>query len=76
MEVRAGTRDDLDAIRAVALQACAEAIGELVPSDVVAAEADRRYPKALLCEHIMELGWDQDMHDVGFVFTEHACYIS
>ena len=53
MEVRAGTRDDLDAIRAVALQACAEAIGELVPSDVVSAEADRRYPKALLCEHIL-----------------------
>ena len=53
MDVRAGTRDDLDAIRAVALQACAEAIGELVPSDIVAAEADRRYPKAALCEHIL-----------------------
>ncbi len=53
MYVRAGTRDDLDAIRTVALQACAEAIGELVPSSIVAAEADRRYPKASLCEHIL-----------------------
>ena len=53
MYVRAGTRDDLDAIRMVALQACAEAIGELVPNSIVAAEADRRYPKALLCEHIL-----------------------
>ncbi len=53
MDVRAGTRDDLDAIQAVALQACAEAIGELVPNDIVAAEARRRYPTASLCEHIL-----------------------
>ena len=53
MYVRAGTRDDLDAIRMVALQACAEAIGELVPNSIVAAEADRRYPKTSLCEHIL-----------------------
>lgn len=53
MQVRAGTRDDVDAIQAVAMQACAEAIGELVPNDVVAAEARRRYPTASLCEHIL-----------------------
>lgn len=53
MQVRAGTRDDVGAIQAVALQACAEAIGELVPSDVVAAEARRRYPTVSLCEHIL-----------------------
>ncbi len=53
MDVRAGTRDDLDAIQSVALRACTEAVGELVPSDVVAAEARRRYPTAALCEHIL-----------------------
>jgi hypothetical protein len=53
MHVRAGTRGDLDAIQAVALQACAEAIGELVPNDIVAAEARRRYPTGVLCEHIL-----------------------
>jgi hypothetical protein len=53
VDVRAGTRDDLEAIQAVAMQACAEAIGELVPNEIVAAEARRRYPTASLCEHIL-----------------------
>ena len=53
MEVRAGTRDDLDAIQLVALRGCTDAIGALVPDDVVVAEASRRYSMAALCEHIL-----------------------
>jgi hypothetical protein len=65
MRVREGTRDDVDAIQAVALQACAEAIGELVPSDVVTAEARRRYPTAALCEHILARQLLVGVDDVG-----------
>lgn len=53
MEVRTGTRDDLTAIQKVTLQACSEAMGDLIPNSVVVAEARRRFPTASICEHIL-----------------------
>lgn len=73
MQVRAGTREDLEAIQGVALQACAEAIGELVPSDVVAAEARRRYPTASICEHILANSLLLGVSDAGRI--EVVCLI-
>ncbi|GMQ84884.1 MAG: hypothetical protein BMS9Abin07_0449 [Acidimicrobiia bacterium] len=53
VEVRTGNRDDLKAIKKVTLQACSEAMGELIPSRVVIAETRRRFPTASICEHIL-----------------------
>ncbi len=53
MDVRLARYEDLDAIEDVAFWACFEAIGEMVPDDVVASEMRNRFRKAVLSEHLL-----------------------
>lgn len=53
MDVRLARYDDLEAIEEVAYWACSEALGEMVPDGVVAAEMNRRFRKAVLSEHLL-----------------------
>lgn len=53
MDVRLARYEDLPAIQDVAFWACSEAIGELVPDDVVASEIGNRFRKAVLSEHLL-----------------------
>jgi hypothetical protein len=53
MDVRFAQHDDLAAIEEVTRWACSEAIGEMVPEDVVDMEIYRRFRKAVLSEHLL-----------------------
>lgn len=53
MDVRLARYEDLAAIEDVAFWACSEAIGEMVPDDVVASEMRNRFRKAVLSEHLL-----------------------
>jgi hypothetical protein len=53
MEIRLARYDDLEAIEEVAYWACSEALGEMVPDGVVAAEISQRFRKAVLSEHLL-----------------------
>lgn len=53
MDVRLARYDDLEAIEEVAYWACSEALGEMVPDRVVAAEISQRFRKAVLSEHLL-----------------------
>lgn len=53
MDVRLARYEDLEAIEEVAFWACSEAIGEMVPDGVVAAEISQRFRKAVLSEHLL-----------------------
>jgi hypothetical protein len=53
MDMRLARYEDLEAIEEVASWACCEAIGEMVPDDVVASEISRRFRKAVLSEHLL-----------------------
>lgn len=53
MNVRFAEHDDLDAIEEVTRWACSEAIGEMVPEDVVDSEVHRRFRRSVLSEHLL-----------------------
>ena len=53
MDVRLARYEDLGAIEDVAFWACSEAIGEMVPVDVVASEMRNRFRKAVLSKHLL-----------------------
>lgn len=66
MEVRLARYEDLEGIEEVAFWACAEAIGEMVPDEVVASEIKRRFRRPILSEHLLAqrllVGVDVDGH--------------
>jgi hypothetical protein len=51
--VRAASRDDLEAVERLTVQACADAYADMVPPEVVAAEARTRYPGGRLREKLL-----------------------
>ena len=53
MEVRLARYEDLEGIEEVAIWACAEAIGEMVPDGVVTSEIKRRFRRTILSEHLL-----------------------
>ncbi len=53
MDVRLAQHDDLAAIEELTRWACSEAIGEMVPEDVVDTEIYRRFRKTVLSEHLL-----------------------
>ena len=53
VQVRAASRDDLDAIRTLMLRAPSGAYGEMLPPSAIRAEAHRRYQGSLLREKLL-----------------------
>ena len=70
MLVRAASRDDLEAVERVTVQACADAYAEMVPPEVVAADARKRFIIGMVADRL-EGPWER-ITDTNDDFFGHA----